>query len=57
MWPKTWHVLKVIGRGLLVCLQVLLLMAEVGVKVVVGLVVALVLAMAFLSHFVGGPRG
>jgi hypothetical protein len=57
MWPKTWRVLKVVGRGLLMTLEVVLLMVQMGIKVIVVLVCALVLVMTFLAHFVGGPRG
>jgi hypothetical protein len=38
-------------------LEVFLLMVQMGIKVVVVLVCALVLVMTFLAHFVGGPRG
>jgi len=50
MWPTTWRVAKGMLMGLL-------LLGEMCVRVVVLLVCAVVLAMTFLAHFVGGPRG
>jgi hypothetical protein len=50
MWQVIWRVVKWTAT----------LLAEMVVmmcKVVVVLVCAVVLVMAFLAHFVGGPRG
>jgi hypothetical protein len=57
MWPKTWRVVK----GILVVVKVMLVYGLIGigmgVKVVLMLVAGVLVAMAFLAHFVGGPRG